>query len=113
MFAKQLGGNGGDRDKSHRTGGFNSRMRRHRPIVADCNGSSVGNSNSTASGPPSTSQLVDEFAAIAVAPHLKEHMQSRWEMVLRLTEQSQFPDVDGFATANSATRPLPLGYGDE
>ena len=60
-----------------------------------------------------TPQLDDDFAAIAVSPDPKLWMRSLWEGVVGLTEQTLFPDFDGFAAANSAAQALPLSYWDE
>jgi hypothetical protein len=75
-----------------------------------CAWTSLGEPTGAAPMPANTSQLDDRFAAIAVSPELKLYMRSRWEDVLGLTEQTLFPDFDGFATANGAVQALPLSY---
>jgi hypothetical protein len=71
-----------------------------------CPWSSLGPSEWSAPDPANISQLDGRFAAIAISPGLKRWMVERWERVLGISEQTLFPDFDGFATANSPIQPL-------
>ena len=52
------------------------------------------------------SELSDEFIGIAVSPELKTYMARRWREHLGYSEQSMFPDLDGFANAQGVGQPL-------
>jgi FRG domain-containing protein len=82
-------------------------------VRSNCGWSSLGESGVSALAPSNTSQLDEQFAAIAVSPDLKRYMATRWETILGLSEQKLFPDFDGFATANSATQDLPYTYWED
>ena len=79
-------------------------------VRGSCDWGSLGESSARAAAPANTTQLDEHFAAIAVSPELKRYMATRWETVLGLSEQTLFPDFDGFAAANSATQDLPYTY---
>jgi hypothetical protein len=60
------------------------------------------------SGP--ISRPSDEFAAIAVSPAFKQHMQLRWREVLGFSDQALFPDLDGFANTHAASQEIPWDF---
>jgi hypothetical protein len=52
------------------------------------------------------SELSDEFSAIAVSPTLKQHAKQHWREVFGISEQSMFPDFDGFANTHATSQEL-------
>lgn len=52
------------------------------------------------------SELSDEFWAIAVSPTLKQHAKQHWREVFGISEQSMFPDFDGFANTHATSQEL-------
>jgi hypothetical protein len=55
---------------------------------------------------PPTSRAVPGFACVAIPPELKHELGLHWRSLFGYTEQTMFPDLDGFAQANAASAPL-------
>jgi FRG domain len=68
--------------------------------------SSLGTAGAIERDIKSISELSSEFVAIAVSPELKERMKGRWKDLLGYSEQTMFPDLDGFANTHAATQEL-------
>jgi hypothetical protein len=79
-------------------------------VRGNCDWGSLGEASPCVSTTANPAQLDEHFAAIAISPDLKRYMATRWETVLGLSEQTLFPDFDGFAAANGATQDLPYTY---
>lgn len=59
---------------------------------------------------PEPSEVAPGLVAIAVSPDLKDDLHDRWETIFGYSERWLFPDLDGFARFNGATRHFEPGF---
>lgn len=59
---------------------------------------------------PEPSEVAPGLTAIAVSPALKDDLLDRWETIFGYSERRLFPDLDGFARFNGATRHFEPGF---